>query len=187
MMRIVKIPGRSGAARRARLDHVAAWMAARGWRLADYAEEAGSALFERPPEAPALGWLDATRWLPGPHALRPGQWLLSLRADPRLGLLPGAVLAVAVLLGLALFRAPSYDAEALRREEARAHWFVVTASQLNVREGPDERRQVVGVLYRDQRVRVESGVDGDWVRISIPERGYVARSFLEPAPEPEPE
>jgi hypothetical protein len=43
------------------------------------------------------------------------------------------------------------------------------------------------VLYRDQRVRVESGVDGDWVRISIPERGYVARSFLEPAPEPEPE
>ena len=60
----------------------------------------------------------------------------------------------------------------------------MTANQLNVREGPDDARQVLGVLYRDQRVRVEGRVDGAWVRISIPERGYVARAFLAPAGAP---
>jgi Bacterial SH3 domain len=183
MTRIVKIPGRSAEARRARLQGVAAWMQAHGWRLADYAEEAGSALFERAPAAPALGWLDATRWLPGPGALRPREWARTLRADPRLALPPAFVLAGAVLLGLALFGTPSLDLAHVRREPA-AHWYVVTAAQLNVREGPEENRQIVDVLYRDQRVLVEGRVEGDWARISVPARGYVAKAYLAPVQEP---
>jgi Bacterial SH3 domain len=182
MNRILTIPGRSAAARRARLERVAAWMATRGWRLADYSDEAGSALFERGPDAPRLGPLDATRWLPGPGALRPGQWLLSLRADPRLAVLPGAVLVLALLLGVVLLGPRRFDADALQRREAARNWFVVTADQLNVRDGPDERRQQVGVLYKGQRVLVEGTVAGDWVRISIPDEGYVAKAFLAPAP-----
>jgi len=183
MTRILAIPGRSAAARRARLERVAAWMGACGWRLADYAEEAGSALFERAPEAGALPLLDATRWLPGPGALRPGQWWLTLRADPRWGLVPALLLGGA-MLAAALLAPRAFDPAQARREAEAQAWFVVTASQLNVRDGPDDRRQQVGVLYRGQRVRVQGTVNGQWVRIGIPERGYVARAFLAPAAAP---
>ena len=184
MTRILAIPGRSAAARRARLERVAAWMGACGWRLADYAEEAGSALFERAPGAGPLPLLDATRWLPGPGALRPAQWWLTLRADPRWGLVPALLLGGALLAAAALLSPRAFDTAQARREAEAQAWFVVTASQLNVRDGPDDRRQQVGVLYRGQRVRVQGTVNGQWVRIGIPERGYVARAFLAPAAAP---
>jgi hypothetical protein len=184
MIRILKIPGRSGPARRARLERVAAWMAGRGWRLADFAEEAGSALFERPPDAPPLGRLDATRWLPGPRALHPAQWLATARADPRLAALPLGLLALLGLLGLALLGPRSFDPARLERAVQSAQWYTVTANQLNVREGPDEKQPQVGVLYQGQRVLVEAEVDATWVRIEIPARGYVARAYLEPAGPP---
>ncbi|HKI98608.1 MAG TPA: SH3 domain-containing protein [bacterium] len=182
MIRILKIPGPSAPARKARLEHVAAWMGTRGWRLTDYADEARSAMFERPPDATRLGLLDATRWLPGPGALRPAQWVTTLRADPRLFVVPGVVLALLVGLGLMLFGPRSFNVAELRREAAARNWYVVTANQLNVRDGPDSRRQQVGVLYKGQRVLVEGDVNSEWVRISIPARGYVAKAFLDPAP-----
>jgi hypothetical protein len=184
MHRILTLPGRSAALRRARLEQVRAWMGTRGWRLADYAEEAGSALFERPADAPSLPLWDATRWLPGPRAWHPAQWWVTLRADPRLAVPPGAVLLVAIVLGAALFGGRSFDPQRLQREAAEAGWFVVTTGQLNVREGPAATQQQVGVLYRGQRVRVGGEVNGDWVRIDIPARGYVARAYLEPAGAP---
>ena len=70
MIRILKITGHSDEARRVRLQRIEPWMAVRGWRLADYSQEARSAVFERPDDAPPLGWLDATRWLPAPRSLR---------------------------------------------------------------------------------------------------------------------
>lgn len=159
-------------------------MAARGWRLADYAEEAGSALFERSEQAPRLGWLDATRWLPGPGALRPGNWLSTLRADPRLALVPVGVTMLVLVIGLALFGPSRFSLKALQHETDASRWFVVTATQLNVREGPDAARQQVGVLYKGQRVMVEGAVNDQWVRISIPAQGYVAKQYLNPAPPP---
>lgn len=184
MTRILKIPGRSPALRHERLREVEAWMVARGWRLADYAEEAGSALFERGEGAPPLGWRDATRWLPGPGALHPRQWLTTLRADPRLAIVPGGALVLVLLVSLALFGHGSIDFRALQKKEAARNWFVVTASQLNVRDGPGSARQQVGVLYKGQRVLVEGTVNNTWVRISIPAQGYVAKAFLHPAPPP---
>lgn len=184
MNRILRIPGRDAAARRARLAQVEAWMGTRGWRLADFAEEAGSALFERPAEAPPLGPLDATRWLPGPRALHPSQWWVTLRADHRVVALPGLVLAVALVLGLALFGPSTLDVEQIRREAEQANWYTVTADQLNVRGGPGTQHPVVGVLYRDQRVMVEAEVDAEWVKLGIPERGYVSREYLAKASAP---
>ena len=184
MIRILSIPGRSPAARRARLERVVAWMGTRGWQLGDYAEETGTALFERPADASPLPRLDATRWLPGPQALRPGQWLATVRADPRLAVLPGGLLVVAVVLAAGLLGRSAFDAEALQRAASSEGWYVVTADQLNVRAKPALGSPIVGVLYREQRVLVEGEVDADWVRVGIPEHGYVARSYLKPARAP---
>ena len=182
--RILKIIGRTPEARRTRLELLTAWMARRGWRMADYAEEAGSALFERPEDAPPLPRLDATRWLPGPEPWKPGQWIVSLRSDVRLVGLPALVLALGSVLILALFAPSSFDESHIRQQAAAERWYLVTANQLNVREKPAKRAQVVGVLYRDQRVLVEGEVDAEWVKVGVPERGYVARSFLAPAVAP---
>ena len=182
MSRILTIPGPRAAARRARLERVTAWMAARGWLLGDYAEETATALFERPPEAAPLPWLDGTRWLPGPRPWRPAEWLPTLRADPRLLALPALVGALLAVLGLLLFGASSFDRERARRQAAAEGWHVVTTAQLHVRAGPGEQHPVVGVLYREQRVLVEGVVDATWARVGLPERGYVARVYLLPAP-----
>ena len=176
--RILKIPGRSPEARRARLQSVSAWMVGAGWRLVDYADWEASALFERPEEAASLPWLHPTRWLPGPRPWHPGQWIATVQADPRLVALPGAAACVALVLLAALLSPSSFDPQQLRGQAATEQWYSVTASQLNVREKPDERAQVVGVLYRNQRVRVEGEVTAEWVRIGAPERGYVARAYL---------
>lgn len=176
--RIVRIPGRSAPARRRRLERVTDWMAKRGWRLVDFAEGEASALFERPEDAAPLSRWDGTRWLPGPGALRPGQWLLTLRADPRLLVLPAIPCALALFLAAALFAPSSFDAERIRQEAAAENWYTVNADQLNVREKPDTASQVVGVLYRDQRVLVEGEVNDRWVKVGVPERGYVAREYL---------
>lgn len=185
MTRILKILGRNPALRRERLQRVEGWMASRGWRLADYSEEAGSALFERGEDGPPLGWLDGTRWLPGPGALAPRQWLATLRADPRLGIAPGGALVLLLLLAMALFGPSRLNLKTLQHEQAARNWFVVTTRQLNVRDGPDTSHQQVGVLYKGQRVKVEGAVNNTWVRISIPTQGYVAKTYLAPAPPPE--
>ncbi len=184
MIRILKITGWTAAGRAERLERIRTWMTSRGWRLTDYAEEARSAMFERPEDAPRLPAWDATRWLPGPAPWRPGEWWHTVRADPRLVVVPGVIVGLLVVLGLALFAPPSVDVEQVRREEAAKRWFQVDASQLNVREAPHTGAQIVGVLYRDQRVQVEGEVDGAWVRIDIPARGYVARSYLRPGTPP---
>jgi hypothetical protein len=184
MIRILNIRGSSPQARRERLQRVQDWMARRGWRLADYAEEAGSAMFERDPAAAPLGPLDPTRWLPGPEPWKPREWWATLRAEPRLAALPAAVLAVAAI-GLVSALAPSLPApwEQAAREQ-QGDWRVVIADQLNVREGPSTTAQVVAVLYRDQRVLVEGAVDAEWVRVGVPERGYVSAGYLRKAEAP---
>lgn len=184
MIRILKITGHSDEARRARLQRIEPWMAARGWRLADYSQEARSAVFERPDDAPPLRWLDATRWLPAPRSWKPGELLHFVWADPRWLVLPGVVVVLLIVLGLALFAPSSFDAEDIARRQAQQNWFYVVANQLNVREAPGRNAQTVGVLYRDQRVLVEGVVDETWARIEVPLRGYVARAYLSGTPTP---
>jgi len=184
MIRILNIRGSTPQDRRERLQRVQDWMAGRGWRLADYAEEAGSAMFEREPAAPPLGLFDGTRWLPGPEPWKPREWWATLRAEPRLAALPAALLIVAAV-GLLSALGPSVPAPwEQAAQEQQGDWRVVTASQLNVRESPSPRAQVVGVLFQHQRVLVEGVVDAEWVKVGLPERGYVASGYLRQAEAP---
>ena len=178
MIRILTITGGTSARRQARLKRVANWMAASGWHLADYAEDARSAMFERPADSPRLPWKDPTRWLPGPDALKPREWTHTLRADPRLLGVPTVVLLVLVVGLLSLLAPPSFIPGDAAKSGEQALWRVVTASQLNVREAPSATAQQVGVLYRSQRVLIEGKVNGEWVRIAVPTRGYVSSRFL---------
>ncbi len=180
MIRIIKITGRNEGARRDRLERIERWMGRSGWRLADYADEARSAVFERPERAPRLPRLDPTRWAPGPDPWKPREWLHALRADARLLVVPGLVVALVLAVVLPRLPAPQVPLEA-SREAAEEDWFYVNASQLNVRGGPGTEHQVVGVLYRNQRVLVEERTDG-WARIVSPQWGYVAASYLSDHP-----
>ena len=99
-------------------------------------------------------------------------------------MLPAIPVALVLFLATALFAPPSFDAERIRQEAAAENWYTVNADQLNVREKPDIASQVVGVLYRDQRVLVEGNVNDNWVKVGVPERGYVAREYLTAAKAP---
>ena len=56
-------------------------------------------------------------------------------------------------------------------------WHYVSVGSLNVRAAPVQGAQIVGVLYRNQRVLVGETEKG-WARIIKPERGFVAAQFL---------
>lgn len=171
--RIYRIRGRTSSARQARLESTRRWMARRGWRLVDYAEGAGQAMFERDPALPEPGWRDADRW-----RLPPGyvsgvleEWL-----RPRHLAFLGLVVAAALLIAAfnSLITVPTgTDPEAER-------WWRVTADALNVRAEPTTGAEVVGILYRDQKVLVGEPREDGWIEVVQPERGFVARDFLTP-------
>ena len=56
---------------------------------------------------------------------------------------------------------------------AKEQWQFVAVGALNVRVEPHPYSQIVGALYQNQRVLVEERMK-EWVRISVPERGFVA-------------
>jgi uncharacterized protein YgiM (DUF1202 family) len=191
MIRLIKITGWTIAARENRLKVVADWMRGHGWEMTDFSEEAGSAFFERSAGAPRLGWFDPTRWLPGPVFWRPWELWTAIRADPRL-LLPPALLALLVAAVVLVATAPEIQrpvappapASVPQKTERKApeSWWVVTSVRLNVREAPTTLSQVVGILYKDQRVLVRAEIDANWVEIELPERGFVARKFVRAKP-----
>ncbi|MEE8435427.1 MAG: SH3 domain-containing protein [bacterium] len=183
MIRLIKITGWTHAARENRLKVVADWMRDHGWEMTDFSEEAGSAFFERAAGAPRLGWFDPTRWLPGPVSWRPWELWTAIRADPRL-LLPPALLTAlgvaVVMVAAAPDLAPPAPASVPQKtgQKVSEKWWVVTSVRLNVREAPTTLSQVVGILYKDQRVLVRAEIDANWVEIELPERGFVARKFV---------
>lgn len=206
MIRLIKITGWTSSARENRLKVVAEWMHGHGWEMTDYSEEAGSAFFERTAGAPPLGWFDPSRWLSGPFSWKPRELWTAIRADPRL-LLPPALLTVFVVMVVMVVmvatapdmpgsnhprsKTPSTgdladSASQKTGRKASESWWVVTSGRLNVREAPSTLSQVVGILYKDQRVLVRSEVNANWVEIELPERGFVARKFVSSdAPKPE--
>lgn len=198
MIRFINIRGKTDDARSDRLEAVTLWMRAQGWEMTDFSEEAGSAIFEREAGAPRLGWFDPTRWLPGPFSWQPAALWEAVRADPRLLLAAGmlaALLAMVVTVVVVLavfFTAPDFPpptpAQVLQKteQEALETWWVVTSGRLNVREAPSTESQVVGILYKDQRVLLGTRVDASWVEIELPERGFVARKYVRAEP-PKPE
>lgn len=185
-IRILKVVGDSEAAREAHLAELKAWMGRYGWRLTDYATEAGTALFERADGAPPLSRLHPTRWLPGPAPWRPRELWRTVRADPRLAVAAVALL-FAVFVAVQTVRNPpafvrsNTDLQALAEGEHPETWRYVNADVLNVRAGPSTQHQVVGVLYRNQRVLVEAVEDG-WAKLTKPERGYVAQRYIQDVP-----
>jgi hypothetical protein len=60
-------------------------------------------------------------------------------------------------------------------------WLYVNANSLNLRLSPVSQAQIVGVLYRNQKVLVDQTNEG-WARVVKPERGFVAAKFLKPYP-----
>lgn len=183
-IRILNIRGAGKTARAQQLQHVTAWMEARGWQLMDYAESSGSAAFERAADAPRLGWLDPTRWLSGPDWFRPRSWLGSGMASPRELILAGAVCVVvaAVFLGVLSYSYSGPSSLIKGGADARNEtWLYVNANTLNVRASPVSEAQIVGVLYRNQKVLVDQTNEG-WARIVQPEKGFVAARFLKPYP-----
>ncbi len=178
-IRIFRIQGGNPQSRERRLERLRGWMEARGWQLADYAPEAGSAMFERAEGAPPLGWFDPTRWLPGPDWFRPRDWLVRPRLSARRLMLGGAVgLLVAAAFGALLdfSTTPASRRGAAARQSAET-WLYVRADSLNIRAEPKAGAQIVGVFYRNQRVMVENRRDG-WTRVVRPQWGYVAGKYL---------
>ena len=172
-LRILKIAGRGKKARAQQLQWVQAWMEIHGWQLMHYSEGADRAAFGRAPGAPPLGWFDATRWLPGPDWKRPGAWLgTGQRPARELAILA----AVGLIVGAAFFGVLSYSysgPSSLFKAGARygeESWLYVNANSLNVRVSPLSQAQIVGVLYRNQKVLVDQTNEG-WARVVKPERG----------------
>ncbi|AKL95022.1 putative phage P2 GpU family protein [Clostridium aceticum] len=59
-----------------------------------------------------------------------------------------------------------------------AKYGVVTASVLNVRNGPGMNHQIIGKLPRDTRVTI-TGQEGQWHRINFGEgKGYVSATYI---------
>ena len=183
-IRIFKIQGRSEALREERLKGVRRWMEDRDWQLVDYSPELGSAVFERGEGAPALGWFDATRWLPGPDWFQPRLWLARMRVSPRRLLLAAAVGLAVVLAFSALFNfsliSPRGRGGAATRGAAET-WLYGTVESLNIRAEPKPGAQIVGVLYRNQSVMVEKS-SGGWARVVKPTWGFVAAKYLRDHP-----
>lgn len=185
MMRILKIVPKRGEYRTDRMKVIQSWMSAHGWHLADYAGEAGSAAFVRDEDAPRLSLFAPTRWLPGPDALKPREWWRTARSDPRLVILPGGA-AFALLVAILSLMAPnSFLSQEALKQEKEAKWRYVSAPKLNVREAPNRTAQIVGILYRNQRVLLEGQVNAEWVKLGPPSRGYVASRYLSSQPAPQ--
>ena len=176
--RLHRIRGRTHASRRARLEATRKWLEPRGWQLVDYAEGNGRAMFETEAPLSLLGLLDVRRW-----RFPPGYWsgLLEEWFLPRNLVIAGsaAVLLVVVFLvlgTLSLDQAPLADREL-------EQWWKVTADRLNVREEPISNSRVVGILRRNERVLV-GAERGEWIEVVKPQRGFVARAYLDPARQP---
>ena len=184
VVKIVKIPGRDKQARQNQFARVNAWMAGHGWKLMDYAEGANTAAFERAPDAPPLGWFNPTRWLPGPDWIRPGAWLGGRRGSRREVIL---IVSVCLFVGAAFMGVLSYSysgPSSLGRggeEVSGESWLYVNANTLNVRLSPVSGAQIVGILYRNQKVLVDQTNSG-WARVVQPEKGFVAERYLKPHP-----
>ena len=175
--RILRIRGRSVGTRRNRLEAAQRWMAARGWKLVDYAEAPRQALFEPEGEgtgAPAADWL--------PWRVPPGHWrgLLEEWTSPR-----RLAITVTALAALgSLFAINSLHSRFDAREaaaDADVQWWTVNADRVNVRERPTPEAPVVTRLHKGQRVLV-AGQAGGWVEITHPERGYLSKEFLQAPP-----
>lgn len=187
-VRILTIKGPTKAARQARLAAAREWMEAHGWELGDFDPGLGSALFERREGAGPVKWNDPTRWLPPPGWFRPREWMGALAARPRQLALGGGV-GVVVLAGfVAVLSSTSFsDGPAppgVHVREGQEVWLYVHADALNVRAEPEGGSQIVGVLYRNQKVLV-AGQKGEWLRLAAPERGFAAARFLADHPAPQ--
>jgi len=184
MLRILKVQGRTRSARDQRLALLCIWMEAAEWQLMDYSPELRSAAFERHPDAGSLSRFHPTRWLPGPDWHRPGVWFQSMGTVTRLGAVAGMVglLMVGGMLGmLYLSHTGASLGLSTGTDTPEDPWHYVDASMLNVREHPLDNSQIVGVLYRNQRVEVKRITEG-WAELVKPERGYVAAKFLKTHP-----
>jgi hypothetical protein len=174
--RILRIRGRTESARRVRLESAQAWMAARGWKLVDYAESSRQALFEPEGEGSSAGGA----W--PPWRVPPGYWrglLEEWTAPRRLAI----TLPILALLG-SLFAFNSLHSRFDAREAAEnadEQWWTVNADRVNVRERPAPEAPVVARLHRGQRVLI-GRQKGDWVELTHPERGYLTKEFLKPPP-----
>lgn len=69
-------------------------------------------------------------------------------------------------------------------------WFKVTASALNVREGPGTQFRSIGLLFRNEVVqRLEISADGNWYRVKRNYddlTGWSSKDFFEPTTAPPP-
>ena len=69
-------------------------------------------------------------------------------------------------------------------------WFKVTASALNVREGPGVEFRSIGLLFKNEVVqRLEASPDGNWLKVKRNYdglTGWSSKSFLEPTAAPPP-
>lgn len=180
--RILTISGHTPAARQAHLARCQAWMAERGWALADYEDELGSAVFHPSGDGAGLPPWHPRRLLPPPGAFDAAAWWGGLRRQgPGPFLLGGGATLVAVMLfaGLVLgvFGGGGPDEPPAPEEQ----WRFVTASSLNVRALPSGEAQIVGVLYENQRVLAREATHG-WAQVVQPEKGYVAARFLAEVP-----
>ena len=182
-LRILKVGGRSEQARLKRLAVVRAWMEGAGWQLMDFSPEAGSAAFERDGAAQAMSRFHPTVWLPGPDWYKPYVWLNGGSGMTRLGVVAGLV-GIGVVMGLlgALYIShTSSEFSTVQADQPEEAWQFVNASMLNVRDMPIDGAQIVGVLYRNQRVEVKR-VDDGWAEIIRPERGFVVKKYLQEHP-----
>ena len=86
------------------------------------------------------------------------------------------MLLVVVLLVLGTL---SLDQASIADRELE-HWWKVAADRLNVREEPTSNSRIVGILRRNERVLV-GAERGEWIEVVKPQRGFVARAYLDPA------
>lgn len=180
--RILTISGPTPETRQAQLARCRAWMAERGWALADYEDELGSAVFHPAGDGGSLPRWHPRRLLPPPGALTPGTWWAALRRrGPAPFLVGGGATLVAVLLFAGLVLGVFGGGAPAEPPEPAEQWRFVTASSLNVRALPSGEAQIVGVLYENQRVLVRAPEHG-WARVVQPEKGYVAARFLSAVP-----
>lgn len=185
-IRIFTIRGRTESARGERLARLRGWMEEHGWLMVDLSDEGGSVVFERPEEAARLRPLHPTLWLPGPDWFHPREWLATLLTIPRQTVIVGGAgllvsLAFVALLAVSHSSAPPDGPGAAPGQASTESWQFVKSDALNLRVSPDDKAQIVGVLYRNQRVEVTERKEG-WARIVRPERGYVSMEFLQDYP-----
>jgi hypothetical protein len=180
--RILTISGHSPAARQAHLARCTAWMAERGWALADYEDELGSAVFHPAGDGGSLPAWHPRRLLPPPGAFDPGTWWAALRRrGPGPFLVAGGATVVAVALFAGLVLGVFGGGTPAEAPVPAEQWRFVTASSLNVRALPSGEAQIVGVFHENQRVLARAAEHG-WAQVVQPEKGYVAARFLSEVP-----